>query len=128
MYLVAIPVQIFWAYSLKELTYFTHIDKVIQACGTIFISIVVAVLVSLTAEAPVLGLEKLIFRRPGRGEDNLKATALANGKQGHDNPAFSDEGPAELEKKEMVEIETRPSADAESSLHQDPEAKETTEL
>ncbi|XP_069986465.1 nose resistant to fluoxetine protein 6 isoform X2 [Penaeus vannamei] len=128
MYLVAIPVQIFWAYSLKELTYFTHIDKVIQACGTIFISIVVAVLVSLTAEAPVLGLEKLIFRRPGRGEDNLKATALANGKQGHDNPAFSNEGPAELEKKEMVEIETRPSADAESSLHQDPEAKETTEL
>lgn len=64
----------------------------------------------------------------GRGEDNPKATAPANGKQGHDNPAFSDEGPAELEKKEMVETETRPNADAESSLHQDPEAKETTLL
>ncbi|XP_063604104.1 nose resistant to fluoxetine protein 6-like [Penaeus indicus] len=66
MYLVAIPVQIYLVYNLKELPFFTHIDKIIQTCGTIFISIITAVLVSLTAEAPVLGLEKLIFKRPGK--------------------------------------------------------------
>ncbi|XP_037787933.1 LOW QUALITY PROTEIN: nose resistant to fluoxetine protein 6-like [Penaeus monodon] len=128
MYLVAIPVQIFMVYNIKELPIITHIDKIIQTCGTIFISIVAAVLVSLTAEAPVLGLEKLIFKRPGRGEVQPQTNVLANGKQGHENLAFSDEGPVELEKKEMVEIETAPKGDVEWSLHQDSEVKETTLL
>lgn len=39
--------------------------QIIQTCGTVFLSIILAVLLSLTAEVPILGLEKIIFKRPG---------------------------------------------------------------
>ncbi|XP_042885810.1 nose resistant to fluoxetine protein 6-like isoform X2 [Penaeus japonicus] len=124
MYLVAIPVQFYFVASLKEFPYFTHINKIFQTCGAIFVSIIAAVLVSLTAESPVLGLEKLIFKRPGRGEDNPKATAPTSVKRGHENLAFS----KEHEEKQMAEVETQLNVDMESSLHQNHEAKETTQL
>lgn len=90
IYLVALPIQLLATFNLKDVVYFSHIDKIIHALGAIFISIVAAVLLSLTAEAPILGLEKLIFRRPGRGEDKPKPPSPKDDK-GHDNLAFSDE-------------------------------------
>ncbi|ROT85197.1 Nose resistant to fluoxetine protein 6 [Penaeus vannamei] len=103
MYLVALPIQIILIFNTKDLLYFTHVNKIIQTCGTVFLSIILAVLLSLTAEVPILGLEKIIFKRPGRGNDNPKTTTPTE-KQGQDNLAFSGEmdEKGDLAKKEEV--------------------------
>ncbi|XP_037787614.1 nose resistant to fluoxetine protein 6-like [Penaeus monodon] len=90
IYLVALPLQLLATFNLKALVYFSHVDKIIHALGAVFISIVAAVLLSLTAEAPILGLEKLIFRRPGREEGKPKPPS-PKGNKGQDNLAFSSE-------------------------------------
>ncbi|XP_042885812.1 nose resistant to fluoxetine protein 6-like [Penaeus japonicus] len=125
IYLVALPIQLLATFNLKELVFFSHIDKIIHALGTVFISLVAAVLLSLTAEAPILGLEKLLFRRPGRGEDKSKSTSPIKEENGQDNLAFSDEVTEKLNtKQEMMEIEPEQSTDFEPS----PETCETTQL
>ncbi|KAK3876934.1 hypothetical protein Pcinc_018308 [Petrolisthes cinctipes] len=44
----------------------------IQTTGILFIGGIAAVIISLIAEGPVLGLEKLLLRRPGRGEGSTE--------------------------------------------------------
>ncbi|XP_069986468.1 nose resistant to fluoxetine protein 6 [Penaeus vannamei] len=125
MYLVALPIQIILIFNTKDLLYFTHVNKIIQTCGTVFLSIILAVLLSLTAEVPILGLEKIIFKRPGRGNDNPKTTTPTE-KQGQDNLAFSGEmdEKGDLAKKEEV----RQNGDLESSQTPYSEKEQTTEL
>ncbi|XP_064103240.1 nose resistant to fluoxetine protein 6-like [Macrobrachium nipponense] len=64
MFLVAIPVQtIIYVYNDFYPLYFSHLNKVLETVGALFVSGVGAVLLSLCTEAPVMGLEKLLLRR-----------------------------------------------------------------
>ncbi|XP_064097742.1 O-acyltransferase like protein-like [Macrobrachium nipponense] len=64
MFLVALPVQtIIYIYCHFYPTHFSHLDKILQAVGALFISGIGAVLLSLCSEAPVMNLEKFLLRR-----------------------------------------------------------------
>ncbi|XP_066939051.1 nose resistant to fluoxetine protein 6-like [Macrobrachium rosenbergii] len=64
MFLVAIPIQtIIFLYNDFYPLYFSHLSKVLQTVGALFVSGIGAVLLSLCTEAPVMGLEKLLLRR-----------------------------------------------------------------
>ncbi|XP_037787932.1 O-acyltransferase like protein-like [Penaeus monodon] len=131
MFLVALPTQIILIFNIKDLVYFTHLNKIIQTCGTVFISIILAVLLSLTAEVSILGLEKMIFKRPGRGDNNPKAVTTPDEKQGQDNLAFAGEmgeGSDPIPKGGGFETEVRQNGDIESYQAPYTEKKQTTVL
>lgn len=69
LYLVALPMQSAITFTARTHFVFTYIAKIFETTGALFISGVVAVLVSLSAESPILGLEKLLLRRPARRVD-----------------------------------------------------------
>ncbi|XP_066945965.1 nose resistant to fluoxetine protein 6-like [Macrobrachium rosenbergii] len=64
MFLVALPLQtILFLYCFFYPSHFSHLDKVLQTVGVLFISGIGAVLLSLCSEAPVMSLEKFLLRR-----------------------------------------------------------------
>ncbi|XP_047496228.1 nose resistant to fluoxetine protein 6-like [Penaeus chinensis] len=87
MYLTAICVQLVVAASARTPFYFSHVNKIIETCSTVFFTILVAVPLSLSVEAPVLRLEALLLRRPGRPKQNPTKVKLV----GQDNEAFAPE-------------------------------------
>ncbi|XP_063604105.1 nose resistant to fluoxetine protein 6-like [Penaeus indicus] len=129
MFLVSLPTQIILVFNIKDLVYFTHVNKIIQTCGTVFISIVLALLLSLTAEVPILGLEKMLFKRPGRGDDKPKTVTTPGEKQGQDNLAFAGEmGERSDLTQKGFEAGLRQNGDIESSQAPYSEEKQTTVL
>ncbi|XP_037787262.1 nose resistant to fluoxetine protein 6-like [Penaeus monodon] len=82
-YLVAMQIQYLMTYASKAPFYFTPLNVLMQTTAALVISGMVGVMLSLTAEAPVIGLEKLLLRRPGRGGGGRGPEA-----PGHDNKAF----------------------------------------
>ncbi|XP_042869485.1 nose resistant to fluoxetine protein 6-like [Penaeus japonicus] len=72
MYLTTIPVQLIYSGAVFMPVYLDHLNKIVETCGYLFIGGLLAVLLSLMTEGPVLGLEKLLIRRPGRGVEQQK--------------------------------------------------------
>nr|XP_027228814.1 nose resistant to fluoxetine protein 6-like [Penaeus vannamei] len=66
-YLVAMQIQFLTTYNSKAPFYFTPLNVLMQTVAALVASSLVGVVLSLAAEAPVIGLEKLLLRRPGRG-------------------------------------------------------------
>ncbi|XP_042239497.1 nose resistant to fluoxetine protein 6-like isoform X2 [Homarus americanus] len=62
IYLVAFPLQTVFTSNSRIPFYFTHLNKVMETVGSIVLSGMIAVLVSLMVESPVLGLEKVLLR------------------------------------------------------------------
>ncbi|XP_063590278.1 nose resistant to fluoxetine protein 6-like [Penaeus indicus] len=81
-YLVAMQIQYLTTYTSKAPFYFTPLNVLMQTTAALVASGMVGVVLSLTAEAPVIGLEKLLLRRPGRGGGRGPEAP------GHDNKAF----------------------------------------
>lgn len=73
MFLTTIPVQFVYSGAVFLPLYLDHLNKIVETCGYLFIGGLLAILLSLMTEGPVLGLEKLLIRRPGRGEEPKKA-------------------------------------------------------
>ncbi|XP_071532607.1 nose resistant to fluoxetine protein 6-like isoform X2 [Panulirus ornatus] len=65
IYLVAMSLQMAIVWNARTPYYFTHFNKVVETVGATFISVLVAVLVSLLVEGPVIGLEKLLLTPTG---------------------------------------------------------------
>ncbi|CAL4101292.1 unnamed protein product, partial [Meganyctiphanes norvegica] len=65
MFLVHIFVIILIVASEFRLKTLSHLDSIVETCGTLFISGIGAVLLSLLVESPVIGLEKLLLTRTG---------------------------------------------------------------
>ncbi|XP_063584823.1 nose resistant to fluoxetine protein 6-like [Penaeus indicus] len=84
MYLTAICVQVVVTASIRTPLYLTHVNKIIETCSTVFFTILAAVPLSLSVEAPVMRLEALLLRRPGRPKQNPTEVKL----EGQDNEAF----------------------------------------
>ncbi|XP_063845290.1 nose resistant to fluoxetine protein 6-like isoform X2 [Scylla paramamosain] len=100
IYLVAFPMQFLLAYNLRVASYYSYINKIIETVGALVVAFPVAVLVSLMAESPVMGLERLLLR-PGPRPANTRAPANNTAKPcnppepgsteltgGRHNPAF----------------------------------------
>ncbi|XP_037787261.1 nose resistant to fluoxetine protein 6-like [Penaeus monodon] len=91
-YLVAMQIQYLMTYASKAPFYFTPLNVLMQTAAALVISGMVGVVLSLTAEAPVIGLEKLLLRRPGRGGGGGGGGGDGGGRgpeaPGHDNKAF----------------------------------------
>ncbi|XP_076053955.1 nose resistant to fluoxetine protein 6-like [Oratosquilla oratoria] len=65
MFLMSIPIQILLCYTEKSLFYFNHLNKILEACGTLFVTGIAATLLTLAIESPIIGLEKIIFGKLG---------------------------------------------------------------
>ncbi|XP_071536057.1 nose resistant to fluoxetine protein 6-like [Panulirus ornatus] len=64
MFLVAIPIQMMiYFYSMHMQLYFSHLNKILETVGVLFLSGLAAVGISLLAEAPVLGMERILLRK-----------------------------------------------------------------
>ncbi|XP_066977829.1 nose resistant to fluoxetine protein 6-like [Macrobrachium rosenbergii] len=86
IYLVALSLQGAITYNTRIQFYFDHYPKVLETVGALVISVIPAILVSITAESPIIGIEKLIFSRPaGRGERRPKEPSHL---EGINNKAF----------------------------------------
>ncbi|KAK4321491.1 hypothetical protein Pmani_007687 [Petrolisthes manimaculis] len=68
IYLTSLSIQLLFTGVSVTPFYTNHLNVFIQTTGILFIGGIAAVIISLIAEGPVLGLEKLLLRRPGRGE------------------------------------------------------------
>ncbi|XP_069191503.1 nose resistant to fluoxetine protein 6-like [Procambarus clarkii] len=64
MYLVAFPLQFAIVFSARTPYYYNYFNKIIETVGVLVISGIMATLVSLSVEAPVIGLEKVLLARP----------------------------------------------------------------
>jgi len=64
-YLVSIDVQIYFYATLKTVLYFDQTLAVFQYLAVLFVSIPVAAVFSLSFEAPMMALEKIIFANVG---------------------------------------------------------------
>ncbi|XP_064108308.1 nose resistant to fluoxetine protein 6-like isoform X2 [Macrobrachium nipponense] len=100
IYLVALSLQGAITYNTRIQFYFDHYSKVLETVGAIVMSVIPAILVSITAESPIIGIEKLLFRRPGRGERRPKEPSHL---EGSDNKAF--EQATELKEMEVPAAE-----------------------
>ncbi|XP_045130662.1 O-acyltransferase like protein-like [Portunus trituberculatus] len=70
-YLVAFLMQYLLFYNSRDVYYFTHINTIFSTVGAVVIAIGAAVLLSLMAESPIVGLEKLLLRPiPTNGVSN----------------------------------------------------------
>ncbi|XP_045103020.1 nose resistant to fluoxetine protein 6-like [Portunus trituberculatus] len=67
LFLVTIPIQIFYTGAIYMPLYVNHLTKIIETCGYLFIGGLVGIPLTLAVERPILGLEKIIFPRKGRG-------------------------------------------------------------
>uniref|UniRef100_A0A0P4VRF4 Uncharacterized protein n=1 Tax=Scylla olivacea TaxID=85551 RepID=A0A0P4VRF4_SCYOL len=101
-YLVAFPVQYFLFYNSRDVYYFTHVNTIISTVGAVVIAIGVAVLLSLMAESPIVGIEKLLLRpNPGSSprkpavQENVEPHVSTNGVS---NPVFMTENSITTEK------------------------------
>ncbi|XP_071547734.1 nose resistant to fluoxetine protein 6-like isoform X2 [Panulirus ornatus] len=75
IYLTSLPIQFMLLYSTTRTTYFSHIIKVEETCGVLFIVFLASVLLSLVSESPILALEKLVLqpsKTPVKAEEQLK--------------------------------------------------------
>ncbi|XP_063860040.1 nose resistant to fluoxetine protein 6-like isoform X3 [Scylla paramamosain] len=101
-YLVAFPVQYFLFYNSRDVYYFTHINTIISTVGAVVIAIGGALLLSLMAESPIVGLEKILLR-PNHGSSPRKPAVQENVEphvptNGVSNPAFMTENIITTEK------------------------------
>ncbi|KAK8389789.1 hypothetical protein O3P69_009056 [Scylla paramamosain] len=67
LFLVTIPVQIIYTGAIYMPLYVNHLTKIIETCGYLFIGGLIGIPLTLAVERPILGLEKIIFPRKGRG-------------------------------------------------------------
>lgn len=107
IYLVAFPAQFLIAYNLRVAAYYSYINKIIETVGALVLALPWAVLVSLMAESPVMGLERLLLRPSPRPTSKAKARHDSQPKnltepnsteitEGLSNPTFtSEEDPME---------------------------------
>ncbi|XP_076053964.1 nose resistant to fluoxetine protein 6-like [Oratosquilla oratoria] len=65
MFLMSVPIQQTLSYCLKTTIYLTYTNKILETCGTLFVTGIVSVFVSLSVESPILALEKLILKKRG---------------------------------------------------------------
>ncbi|CAL4082235.1 unnamed protein product [Meganyctiphanes norvegica] len=88
MYLVGWNLQSSLTKSYRVPSYWGHLQKIIETSGVLFFVGIGAVFLTLMVEVPVLNLEKLLLKRPGRGAqaDNKNVE-----KHGHDNPLIVEE-------------------------------------
>nr|XP_045584880.1 nose resistant to fluoxetine protein 6-like [Procambarus clarkii] len=75
VYLTSLPLQFMLLYSTQRPTYYTHITKVQEACGTLLLALAAAVFVTLVAESPILRLEKLLLHSSGARKEPEEAVA-----------------------------------------------------
>ncbi|XP_068234582.1 nose resistant to fluoxetine protein 6-like isoform X2 [Palaemon carinicauda] len=87
IYLVALSLQTAISYNARVEFYFDHYSKVLETVGALVISVIPALLLSIIAESPIIGIEKLIFSRPGRGEGKPKEPRNL---EGINNKAFDE--------------------------------------
>ncbi|XP_066977840.1 nose resistant to fluoxetine protein 6-like isoform X2 [Macrobrachium rosenbergii] len=87
IYLVALSLQAAITYNARVEFYFDHYPKILETVGAIVMSVIPAILVSIIAESPIIGIEKLIFSRPGRAERQPKESSHL---EGINNKAFEE--------------------------------------
>ncbi|XP_068216696.1 nose resistant to fluoxetine protein 6-like [Palaemon carinicauda] len=63
IFLVALSLQGILNYNMVIAPYFSHLNKIIEIVGVIFIAGIGGILLSLFTEGPILGLEKLLLRK-----------------------------------------------------------------
>ncbi|XP_063852950.1 nose resistant to fluoxetine protein 6-like isoform X3 [Scylla paramamosain] len=63
-YLLAVPVQNILTYNTSQggAYYFTHLNMIISTVGAVVLTLPLALLLSLLAESPVVGLERILLR------------------------------------------------------------------
>lgn len=83
MYLIAMNAQSSFTKAYRIPGYFGYTSKIIEACGAIFIAGIGATFLTLMVEVPILNLEKILLKRPGRGVQEEKKKTDADGQ---DNP------------------------------------------
>ncbi|XP_045604426.2 nose resistant to fluoxetine protein 6 [Procambarus clarkii] len=104
LYLVAYPLQFAIVFNTRTLYYYNYFNKIIETVGVLVISGIIATLVSLCVESPIIGLEKVLLGRPDsrsndpiiRGsklsENGTESKLSGNGREsqpsGHDNYSF----------------------------------------
>ncbi|XP_045603365.1 nose resistant to fluoxetine protein 6 [Procambarus clarkii] len=71
LYLTAVPLQSLFPGQVYLPFYINHLNMIVYACGFLFIGGILAVLLSVMTEGPVIGLEKLLLHRPGRGLSDI---------------------------------------------------------
>lgn len=101
-YIVAFPVQFFLYYNSRNVYYYTHVNTIISTVGALVIGIGGAVLLSLMAESPIVGLEKILLR-PSHGSSPRKPAVQENVEplvptSGVSNPVFMTENSITSEK------------------------------
>ncbi|KAG0716799.1 Nose resistant to fluoxetine protein 6 [Chionoecetes opilio] len=67
LFLVTIPVQIIYTGIIYAPLYVNHLNKIIETCGYLFIGGLVGIPLTLAVERPIMGLERFLLARPGRG-------------------------------------------------------------
>ncbi|KAK8751338.1 hypothetical protein OTU49_014264 [Cherax quadricarinatus] len=88
LYLVALTLQNLISYNSKIPYYFTHLNKVIETVGALVISGLLASVVYLTVEAPIIGLERCLLTPPDRTRKTPEDESTLSGQ---DNLAFKTE-------------------------------------
>lgn len=79
MFLIAIPIQtMVFVYDNQTPLYWSHLNKIIETVGVLFISGLGAIILSLYTEAPVLGLEKLLLRKEKPTNKEANTLILVN--------------------------------------------------
>ncbi|XP_042213223.1 nose resistant to fluoxetine protein 6-like [Homarus americanus] len=91
IYLVIFPMQFMLTYNTRVLFYYTHLNKIVEVVGALVIAGIISVLVSLTVESPIIGLERLLLQRPDRESPASKAPEDLLQLSGKENPAFRPE-------------------------------------
>ncbi|XP_042891509.1 nose resistant to fluoxetine protein 6-like [Penaeus japonicus] len=69
LYLVALPIQAMYMGYVPLPLYMDHTSTIVQTSGYLFVGGLVALWLSLAIEAPIIGLEKLMIRRPAPKRD-----------------------------------------------------------
>ncbi|KAG7163901.1 Nose resistant to fluoxetine protein 6-like 7 [Homarus americanus] len=72
IYLTSLPIQFMFLYSIPQPTYYSHITKIMETCGVMLGVSLVAVVITLLSESPILRLEKLLLQpsRPTNKREN----------------------------------------------------------
>ncbi|CAL4072137.1 unnamed protein product [Meganyctiphanes norvegica] len=88
MYVIAFNLQSSITKTYRVPSYWGHLEKIIETCGMLFFVGIGAVFLTLMIEVPILNLEKLLLKRPGRG---VQADNKNVKKDGQDNPLIVEE-------------------------------------
>ncbi|XP_076052559.1 nose resistant to fluoxetine protein 6-like [Oratosquilla oratoria] len=67
MFLTSLSIQTLMLYNTKKVLYFSTTNKILEMTGSLMVTAIASIGLTLSTESPVLGLEKLLLHRPGRG-------------------------------------------------------------